>query len=172
MRLSRFLFPVLYCLPPLCKWTSNPNPCRVHRSFPGFSLPRLCLCSNYAQKTRCWPAFVRDLELFPLGFSYLGIGLQNSSLVLCRKPLLLLSLFCLPAVSLCNQYPVGIFLLLKGASASESVMHLLAPGQMVEQQLERRPLLSVGKKGRPDSSQKGLTPLRAPVSSPSGAFGL
>ena len=69
------------------------------------------------------------------------VGLKNYSLVLCRK--LSLPLLCLPAVSLCKQHPVGIFLLHKGASASESVVYLLPPGQMVEQLLEGRPLLPV-----------------------------
>lgn len=102
MRLSRSLFPVLYCLPPLCKWSSNPNPCRVHRSFQGFSLPSLHLCSSYAQGTRCWPASVRDLELFLLGLSCVEVGPWSSAE----------SLHC--PCSVCLLFISGVVYCLKG----------------------------------------------------------
>lgn len=127
-------------------------------------MSRLCLGDSDAQGTRCWPGSVRTKSLLILELSSVEVVLLSHSMILylTPPPLAWLSSLCCfpPQPATCGQVSTR-----KGASASEC-QPLLALGQMVEQQLEKRPLLPMEKEEGPTF----LLALSGHLSAPSGVF--
>lgn len=110
-------------------------------------MSRLCLRDSDAQGTRCWPGSVRTESLLLLELGSVEAVFLSHSVILCLTPppLAWLSSLCCfpPQQATCGQVSTS-----QGASASEC-QPLLASGQMVEQQLEKRPLLPMEKEEGP-----------------------